>query len=227
MQGDQNAAERVRNEAREQERRLKQLERAVGDMKYKATGEESELNQVKNQFDNERRKSMGVEQAAAQLQKQHVRLAEQLEGVRKEIKETENVLKDLNNKFNDVNKVIDRLEDENNELKAQVQDIHDKSISHINESKNQQKELEQLKITYEKKASLLKQKEAELQNIRDHLNDQRLELSAVGKQANRLEQPGGTGKFISRAGGLGWSNNFNEKPHVIKVLEHESKVYNF
>jgi hypothetical protein len=44
MEGDENAAERVRNQAREQERRLKQLERAAGDMKYKSGGEENELN---------------------------------------------------------------------------------------------------------------------------------------------------------------------------------------
>lgn len=44
MENDENTAERVRNQAREQERRLKQLERAVGDMKYKSAGEDNELN---------------------------------------------------------------------------------------------------------------------------------------------------------------------------------------
>lgn len=74
MENDENTAERVRNQAREQERRLKQLERAVGDMKYKSSGEENELNEVRTGFDNERRKSMGIEQTAAQLQKEHVKL---------------------------------------------------------------------------------------------------------------------------------------------------------
>jgi hypothetical protein len=41
-------------------------------------------------------------------------------------------LKDLNNKFNDMSKVIDELEEENGGLKAQAEDIHDKSISHVN-----------------------------------------------------------------------------------------------
>lgn len=52
MEGDENAGERVRNQARQQERRLKQLERAVGDMKYKGTSEENDLNEAKNLFDN-------------------------------------------------------------------------------------------------------------------------------------------------------------------------------
>ena len=52
MQGDENAAERVRLQARQQERRLKQLERAVGDMKYKGNSEENDLNEAKNVFDN-------------------------------------------------------------------------------------------------------------------------------------------------------------------------------
>jgi hypothetical protein len=58
----------------------------VGDMKYKGTGEENELNEVRNGFDNERRKSMGIEQAAAQLQKEHVKLGDALNSIKKEIK---------------------------------------------------------------------------------------------------------------------------------------------
>lgn len=121
MENDENTAERVRNQAREQERRLKQLERAVGDMKYKSSGEENELNEVRTGFDNERRKSMGIEQTAAQLQKEHVKLGQVLESVKKDIKETEAILKDLNGKFNEANKLIDRLEEEHNELKSQVE----------------------------------------------------------------------------------------------------------
>jgi hypothetical protein len=74
-----------------------------------------------------------------------------------------------------------------------------------------------LRKTYEKKASQLKEREAELQNLREIVNQQVLELSTIGKEVNRLEEPGGTGKFISR-GGQGWSSPFAEKPHVIKVL---------
>lgn len=65
--------------------------------------------------------------------------------------------------------------------------MHDKSISHINESKNQEREHEQLRKTYEKKVSQLKEKENEMQSLRDILNQQALELSTVGKEINRLE----------------------------------------
>lgn len=51
---------------------------------------------------------------------------------------------------------MDELEEENNELKDQVEEIHDRSMTHVNDSKNQERELEQLKRTYEKKVSLLK-----------------------------------------------------------------------
>ena len=41
--------------------------------------------------------------------------------MKKDIKETEAILKDLNGKFNEANKLIDRLEEEHNELKSQVE----------------------------------------------------------------------------------------------------------
>lgn len=82
---------------------------------------------------------MGIQQAAAQLQKEHIRLADELSKLQKQLKENELLLRDLSSKFTEANKVIDRLEEENNELKSQVEDIHDKSISHVNESKNQQR----------------------------------------------------------------------------------------
>lgn len=86
--------------------------------------------------------------------------------------------------------------------------------------------MEQLKKAFEKKVSTIKEKEAELQNLREILNEQRQEISSFGKEINRLEEPGGTGKFITRSG-AGWSSNLGEKTHVIKVLEHESKIFNF
>lgn len=52
--------------------------------------------------------------------------------------------------------------------------MHDKSVSHINQSKNQERELEQLKKVYEKKVSQLKDKDNEYQSIREVLNQQRL-----------------------------------------------------
>ena len=51
------------------------------------------------------------------------------------------------------------MEDENNQLKAQAEEIHDKSMTHINESKNQEKEVDRLKKAYEQKVALLKEKE--------------------------------------------------------------------
>jgi hypothetical protein len=45
-----------------------------------------------------------------------------------------------------------------------------------------------------------------------------LELSTFGKEINRLEEPGGTGKFITSKGGAGWNSVVGEKTHVIKVL---------
>lgn len=82
---------------------------------------------------------MGIEQAAAQLQKEHINLSQEIDSLKKEIRDNEAILRDLNNKFNEANKILDKLEDENNELKENAQDFHDKSISHINESKNQER----------------------------------------------------------------------------------------
>lgn len=52
-------------------------------MKYKSGSEENEVNEAKNIFDQERRKSMGIEQAAAQLQKEHMNLAQLLDTLKK------------------------------------------------------------------------------------------------------------------------------------------------
>jgi len=46
-------------------------------------------------------------------------------------------------------------------------------MSHVNESKNQEKELEQLRRTYEKKVAILKEKEKELAALRILIEEKR------------------------------------------------------
>ena len=79
-------AERIKNEAREQERRLRQMERVTNDLKYKSQNEEKELDEAKNIFEGERRKSMGIEQAAAQMQKEHKHLNDEVDRLRREVR---------------------------------------------------------------------------------------------------------------------------------------------
>lgn len=87
------------------------MERVVSDLKYKSQSEDNELNEAKNMFDNERRKSVGVEEAAARLQKEHKSLVDEIDTLKREVRETESILKDLTLKYNEANNVIDRLED--------------------------------------------------------------------------------------------------------------------
>jgi chromosome segregation ATPase len=129
---------------------------------------------------------------------------------------------------NAASKVIDRLEEQHVDLKNEVDNINDKSISHINESKNQEREYEQLKKTFEKKVAQLREREKEINSLRAVLDSRRNELSSFGKEINRLEGPSRV--TASRGvvqGGFGWAPAAVEKTHAIKVLEHESKVYNF
>lgn len=64
------------------------MERVTSDLKYKSKGEENQLNDAKNLFENERRKSVGIEEAAARLQKEHAALTEELEVLRREVRQT-------------------------------------------------------------------------------------------------------------------------------------------
>lgn len=105
------------------------------------------------------------------MQKEHKRLTDELDTLRREAREAESLIRELSSKYNENTRVIDNLEDENNQLKAQVEDIHDKSISHINESKNQEKEVERLRKVYEQKVALLKEKERELERLRSEIEE--------------------------------------------------------
>ncbi len=90
---------------------MKQMERVVSDLKYKGQSEDNELNEAKNMFDNERRKSVGIEEAAARLQKEHKSLADEIDTLKRDVKETQSILKELTFKYNEANNVIDQLED--------------------------------------------------------------------------------------------------------------------
>ena len=94
------------------------MERVTNDLKYKSQNEDNELGQAKQMFEGERRKSMGIEQAAAHLQKDHQRLADEVDRLQNEVREAESILKDLSDKYNEANRVMDELEEENNELKV-------------------------------------------------------------------------------------------------------------
>jgi polyhydroxyalkanoate synthesis regulator phasin len=76
------------------------MERVTQDIQYKNKHEENELNEAKDLFDGERRKSMGIEQAAAHLQKEHKHLTEEVDILRKEVRETEAIIKELASKYN-------------------------------------------------------------------------------------------------------------------------------
>lgn len=87
------------------------MERVTKDLQYKTQNEENELGEAKDMFDGERRKSMGIEQAAAQLQKEHKHLADEVDILRNEVREAESILKDLSDKYNEANGVMDELEE--------------------------------------------------------------------------------------------------------------------
>jgi chromosome segregation ATPase len=120
---------------------------------------------------------------------------------------------------------MDDLEDENAELKAQAEEIHDRSMTHVNESKSQEKELERLKKEYEKKVVILREKERELERLRSLIEQRREEISGYGKELNRLQSaiPISASRTQQRQS---WGGN-GEKSHVVKVLEHESKIFKF
>lgn len=58
-------------------------------------------------------------------------------------------------------------------MKVEVEEIHDRSMTHVNESKNQERELEQLKKAYEKKVGILREKEKELDRLRSLVDQKR------------------------------------------------------
>ena len=61
---------------------------------------------------------MGIEQVAAQIQKEHQHLSKEIDSLRQEVRETESILNELSSKYHEATKIMDTLEDENNELKA-------------------------------------------------------------------------------------------------------------
>ena len=85
------------------------MERVIKDLQYKAQNEENELEEHRDLFEGERRKSMGIEQAAAQLQKEHKHLNEEVDRLRNEVREAESILKELGDKYNEANRVMDEL----------------------------------------------------------------------------------------------------------------------
>lgn len=175
-------------------------------------------------FENERRKSVGVEEAAARLQKEHNALTNELDALRKQIKQAEIILKDLTSKYSQATAIVEELEAEEEGLKDQAEDIHDKSISHINESKKQEKDLEDLKKIYDKNVVLLREKEKELERLRALIEEKIGENSHFGKEITRLMNA--MPISVSRARGQTWGSG-GQKSHVVKVLQHESKIFNF
>ncbi|CAM6000092.1 unnamed protein product [Sphagnum balticum] len=80
--------------------------------------------------------------------------------MRQELKDNNLVVKDLTEKLSRAEDIIDKLEQENIELKGEIEEVHDKSQSHINDSKKQEKDLDFLKTNYEKNSNSLREKEA-------------------------------------------------------------------
>ena len=129
-------------------------------MEYKHKQDQDDIDEARNLFEGERRKSMSVEQAIAQLQKEHQNLSTDLTEVSREIEDGERRVTALNDKLNSANSLVDRLEEEHERLKAEINDMEDRSRDHVYESKSQAKELEQLRRTYDKKSAILKEKQA-------------------------------------------------------------------
>lgn len=78
-------------------------------------------------------------------------------------------------------------------------------MSHINESKKQEKEVEELRKIYEKKVALLREKERELEKLRTLIEEKISENSHFGKEITRLQgaMPVSVG---SRARGQTWGS---------------------
>lgn len=111
--------------------------------------------------------------------------------------------------------MVDRLEQEHEQLKAEIEDMEDRSREHVHESKSQAKEVEQLRRSHEQKVAALREKQAELERVRREVNSKENEGANLGQEAARLEAS--NYRKGSSHSGLSWASQ-NEKQHTIKVL---------
>ena len=69
-------------------------------MNSKAKHNDDELDEVKNEYENERRNSVAIEYTAAQLQKEHKTISDELDSIKRHIKQQEGEIKELTKNFN-------------------------------------------------------------------------------------------------------------------------------
>lgn len=182
--------------------------------------------ELKKQFEAERRKSMSIEESITRLKRDNKAKANQVEELRSEVEQIREDIDILNEKLSKANKIIEALSEENEQLKSEIDHINNATINIQNYS-------DQIDAYRRKLSDLerdLSNAESELSSLKNELSNKERELEDKKRKLNQLAGEGQSRTLIRKDSGVGSvasDSTEEEKNHVIKVLEHESKLYNF
>lgn len=167
-------------------------------------------------YDGERRKSMAAEKSVNQVKNENNALKKKVSDLQDDIADLEDVAANLNQKVKKADQIIEHLEEDHQKVK---EDIH---IEHQKEKKRIAEQTKMLKDKLDEMEDDLGQKEDELGDLLDELRIKDRELNYQKGRVNVLEKENASRTNYSENG-----VSEEERDHVIKVLEHESRVYNF
>lgn len=82
--------------------------------------QQEELDEIRRQFEGERRKSTSIEAAVLNLQKENKRLNDELQDLADDFNDAQHTIESLNDKLRKADEIIDKLGNENNSLKRDL-----------------------------------------------------------------------------------------------------------
>jgi chromosome segregation ATPase len=190
-------------------------------MSRKSNLNEREITELKRQFEAERRKSMSIEESIIRIQRDNKAKAGEVEELQAQLAENKEDIDDLSDKLKKAQEIIDALEEDNEHLRAEIDHIHNATIN-INNFGEQIEALRRRVADTDRSLSAI---DAQIRNAKNDLEGQK---RAIDEKQRRVGQLAGEGKRLSRkeSGSVNSESTEEEKNHVIKVLEHESKLYN-
>lgn len=157
------------------------------------------------------------------LQRDNKGKAGELEQLQAQLAENREEIEDLNDKLAKANEIIAALEEDNEQLRGEIDHIHNATIN----ISNFQEQIEGLRRRIADTERALASLDTQIRNARGDLENQKRAIEEKQRRIGQLAGEG-SGKFLARkdSGSVHSESTEEEKNHVIKVLEHESKLYN-
>ena len=189
--------------------------------------------ELRRQFEAERRKSMSVEEAILRLQRDNKEKEREVSKLKEEVADNKAEIDDLTDKAHKAGEIIEALNDQNDNLRNQIDHIHNATINIANYSeeihalKRKISDIERDISHVENQISSAQSELARLNREGEEKKKRVRELAAEGNLEPQLHAP--PSQYFGRkdSGSLHSESTEEEKNHVIKVLEHESKLYHF